>query len=117
MNLQSYQRLIIGYHGCDAKVADQAIRTGGFLQPSENEYDWLGSGKVMRVPQQMEQSCRHSKSFQIIQPLAAPGEGFVVFLALRAGFQQALPQGHRVGEGVDGFGLAVGELQRVAEVA
>lgn len=44
MNLQSYQRLIIGYHGCDARVADQVIRTGGILQPSENEYDWLGSG-------------------------------------------------------------------------
>jgi hypothetical protein len=44
MNLQSYQRLIIAYHGCAAKVADQVIRTGGVLQPSENEYDWLGSG-------------------------------------------------------------------------
>ena len=44
MNLQSHQRLIIGYHGCDARVADQVIRTGGILQPSENEYDWLGSG-------------------------------------------------------------------------
>ena len=43
MNLQSYQRLIIGYHGCDATVADHIIYTGGFLPPSENEYDWLGS--------------------------------------------------------------------------
>jgi alkylation response protein AidB-like acyl-CoA dehydrogenase len=44
MNLQSYQRLIIGYHGCDAVVADRVLRSGEGLLPSENEYDWLGKG-------------------------------------------------------------------------
>jgi len=44
MNLQSYQRLIIGYHGCDAAVADRVLQSGEGLLPSENEYDWLGQG-------------------------------------------------------------------------
>jgi len=43
MNLQSYQRQIIGYHGCDSKVA-AAILRGESLKPSGNEYDWLGRG-------------------------------------------------------------------------
>ncbi|MBK8631370.1 MAG: hypothetical protein IPN84_14605 [Sphingomonadales bacterium] len=34
---------VLGYHGCDAEVAQRAIG-GGSLKPSENDYDWLGSG-------------------------------------------------------------------------
>lgn len=44
MNPSSYQRLVIGYHGCDSDVADAAIHHGTPLSPSVNEYDWLGSG-------------------------------------------------------------------------
>ena len=33
----------------------------------------------------LDQSFQHSGSFQIIQSLAAPSEGFVVFLTARAG--------------------------------
>ena len=44
LNLSAYQRLVFGYHGCDAAVADAAIRTGKPLSPSDNDYDWLGTG-------------------------------------------------------------------------
>ncbi|MCW1915907.1 hypothetical protein OJ996_20130 [Luteolibacter sp. GHJ8] len=43
MNLAAYQRLIVGYHGCDASVAKKAIEKGEALLPSEKDYDWLGS--------------------------------------------------------------------------
>ncbi|NBC32481.1 MAG: hypothetical protein GVY13_07370 [Alphaproteobacteria bacterium] len=34
---------VLGYHGCDRRVAEALIAGGNFL-PSENDYDWLGSG-------------------------------------------------------------------------
>jgi hypothetical protein len=39
-----YQRLILAYHGCDRKVADEVLLQGGQLRKSEKTYDWLGSG-------------------------------------------------------------------------
>jgi hypothetical protein len=38
-----YERLIAGYHGCDASVAEQILAGGKFVM-SENAYDWLGRG-------------------------------------------------------------------------
>lgn len=35
---------ILGYHGCDAQVADQVIAGTRKLKPSQNDYDWLGEG-------------------------------------------------------------------------
>lgn len=34
---------VLGYHGCDAKVAENVL-AGDELKPSSNDYDWLGSG-------------------------------------------------------------------------
>lgn len=34
---------VLGYHGCDRRVADQLI-AGARFQPSSNDYDWLGGG-------------------------------------------------------------------------
>ena len=36
--------LIIGYHGCEKKVAEKIIIKGENFKPSENDYDWLGHG-------------------------------------------------------------------------
>lgn len=36
--------LIIGFHGCDKSVCDSIIRNDAKLEPSHNDYDWLGSG-------------------------------------------------------------------------
>ncbi len=39
-----YQRLVIGYHGCDASVRDKVIQKGDQLKASPKRYDWLGHG-------------------------------------------------------------------------
>ena len=36
--------LVVAYHGCDIKVAEQAACGHLKLQPSVNAYDWLGHG-------------------------------------------------------------------------
>lgn len=40
----NYQRMVIGYHGCDAATADVVLSGNYSLQPSDNDYDWLGKG-------------------------------------------------------------------------
>jgi hypothetical protein len=39
-----YQRLVIGYHGCDASVRDKVIQKGDALKAQPKSYDWLGHG-------------------------------------------------------------------------
>lgn len=39
-----YQRLVLGYHGCDKSVADRVLSGDDTLQKSQKRYDWLGSG-------------------------------------------------------------------------
>lgn len=39
-----YDRTIIGYHGCDAAVAERILAGQSSFQESRNSYDWLGSG-------------------------------------------------------------------------
>jgi len=36
--------LVLGFHGCDRTTFDAVIRQGQCLEPSENDYDWLGHG-------------------------------------------------------------------------
>lgn len=36
--------LVIGFHGCDESVLEEVVKQGSHLQPSQNDYDWLGSG-------------------------------------------------------------------------
>ncbi len=36
--------LLLGYHGCDCEIGERILGSGGHLRPSENDYDWLGSG-------------------------------------------------------------------------
>ena len=36
--------IVVGFHGCDRNVFDQAIKKGLHLSNSENDYDWLGHG-------------------------------------------------------------------------
>jgi hypothetical protein len=40
----NYQRMIIGYHGCDAGVVAKVLSGEEPLAPSEKDYDWLGRG-------------------------------------------------------------------------
>jgi len=39
-----YQRLVLGYHGCDKSVADRVLAGNETLRKSEKPYDWLGHG-------------------------------------------------------------------------
>jgi hypothetical protein len=39
-----YQRLIIGYHGCDEETCQKVLEGRDTLRPSSNEWDWLGQG-------------------------------------------------------------------------
>lgn len=36
--------LVFGFHGCDLSTFEEVVCNGGELHPSENDYDWLGSG-------------------------------------------------------------------------
>ncbi len=37
--------LVLGFHGCDKSVRDKVvIEKGVLLEPSGNDYDWLGGG-------------------------------------------------------------------------
>lgn len=40
----TYQRTVIGYHGCDESLVKNVLLRGRNLRPSENDYDWLGLG-------------------------------------------------------------------------
>jgi hypothetical protein len=44
MNAFTYQRLVIGYHGCDESTQQNVLMKGKPLNPSEQSYDWLGKG-------------------------------------------------------------------------
>lgn len=44
MNAFTYQRLVIGYHGCDESTQQNVLMKGKLLKPSEQAYDWLGKG-------------------------------------------------------------------------
>lgn len=35
---------VLGYHGCDAALAENVLAGNGSLLASENDYDWLGHG-------------------------------------------------------------------------
>src|SRR5580658_2929728 len=36
--------LVIGYHGCDLRVARRIISSKEDFKPSENAWDWIGHG-------------------------------------------------------------------------
>jgi len=35
---------VLGYHGCDKAVGEKILAGGEHLKPSDNDYDWLGTG-------------------------------------------------------------------------
>ncbi len=39
-----YQRMVVGYHGCDKEVLEQVLLKGMHLRKSKNRWDWLGQG-------------------------------------------------------------------------
>jgi hypothetical protein len=44
MAREKYQRIVVGYHGCDAAVVERVLAGKVRLSLSSNAYDWLGEG-------------------------------------------------------------------------
>ena len=44
MTYKSYPLFVFGFHGCDRSVAEKVLAGEDELQPSDNPYDWLGTG-------------------------------------------------------------------------
>src|SRR5437667_11847841 len=44
MSSLTYNRTVVGFHGCDATVADEVLAGRIELTSSANPYDWLGNG-------------------------------------------------------------------------
>jgi len=44
MTYRSYPLFVFGFHGCDRSVAEKVLAGEEDLQPSDNPYDWLGTG-------------------------------------------------------------------------
>jgi hypothetical protein len=68
--------LVIGYHGCDLRVARKVLSGKDDFRPSENAWDWLGHGVYfwedsrLRAEQwAQEESRRHGS--QIKHPVVA----------------------------------------------
>jgi hypothetical protein len=40
----AHHRLVVGYHGCDRETVERVLVRGEPLEPSDNPYDWLGTG-------------------------------------------------------------------------
>jgi hypothetical protein len=40
----AYHRPIVGFHGCDRSTVEKVLLHGEALEPSGNDYDWLGRG-------------------------------------------------------------------------
>lgn len=41
---QAYPGLVLGFHGTDKKTAESVLAGKAELEPSANQYDWLGHG-------------------------------------------------------------------------
>lgn len=48
MDLQSYQRTVFAFHGCDRRLRDEVHTGKKKLTASLNTYDWLGTGIYFR---------------------------------------------------------------------
>ncbi len=44
MSLGYPGRVVIGFHGCSREIAEKVLAGEEKLRPSENDFDWLGSG-------------------------------------------------------------------------
>ena len=44
LNAVYHHRLVVGYHGCERDYGEAVLLGRAQLQPSANDYDWLGGG-------------------------------------------------------------------------
>lgn len=44
MQYSKFRHLYLGFHGCEKNLAKELITKNKEIQPSKNDYDWLGAG-------------------------------------------------------------------------
>lgn len=83
-NLSTY--FILGYHGCDRETGERLLRNEDF-QPSENDYDWLGSGIYFwEANPDRALEWAHNRAEGIRENESRKGEPFVVGAVIDPGF-------------------------------
>ncbi|MCK5840594.1 MAG: hypothetical protein KAH31_00385 [Candidatus Sabulitectum sp.] len=74
--------LILAFHGCDEAVVSEVVQGKSILNPSENDYDWLGNGiyfwehnslRAMEYAEQLSANPRGAKGKTLIKTPAVIG--------------------------------------------
>lgn len=69
---------VLGYHGCDAELGEAVLHGEKCLLPSENDYDWLGTGiyfwendpqRALRWASHLKDNPKHGRT-KIVTPFA-----------------------------------------------
>ena len=70
--------LILAFHGCDETVVSKIVQGKSILNPSENDYDWLGNGvyfwehNSLRAMEYAEQLCANPRKVKGKTPIKTP---------------------------------------------
>ena len=75
---QSSSGLVLGYHGCERAIGENILSGQTHLEPSRNEYDWLGNGRYF-----WEGDPQRAEEFAIEKRLKEP---FVIGAVFDLGF-------------------------------
>lgn len=103
---------VLGYHGCDAKIAE-ALLGGESFKPSQNDYDWLGPGvyfweaNPLRAVEFAREAARRKGAPPIDEPAvvgAVVELGLCLDLTTSEGVSQAIEAHRRLLETVDKVG-------------
>jgi hypothetical protein len=77
---------VLGYHGCDRETGERLLLNEAF-QPSENAYDWLGSGIYFwEANPDRALQWAHERADRILKNEGRKLEPFVVGVAIDLGF-------------------------------
>jgi hypothetical protein len=77
---------VLGYHGCDRETGERLLLNEAF-QPSENAYDWLGSGIYFwEANPDRALEWAHERADRILKDEGRKLEPFVVGAAIDLGF-------------------------------
>jgi hypothetical protein len=120
--------LVLGFHGCDESVRDNVVfKKGVLLKPSNNEYDWLGSGvyfwennyiRALEFAKYLKENPPHNKKQKIEKPSvigAIIDLGFCLDL-LDSEYLKVLKEGyHLLKTSKEKFGLEIPQNKPLVE--
>jgi hypothetical protein len=64
-----WDRLVLGYHGCDRSIMNDVLTGKQDLRVSRNDYDWLGNGIYFRKTVTSAHSSEHCEASGLAIPL------------------------------------------------